>query len=169
MVLALVKKPLKNKLLVEKKELVDATKSETKAIVLPKNPVGRPREWTDEDCLEEARFLTEWCQLDTSIVLAQCYAIRGYSHELAATFGQRCKQYAEARQFAKACIGARREEMGLRGELDASIVKASMSNYDREYLETLQLMRTVMQLKAQGASGESVSVQVISFDSASDN
>jgi hypothetical protein len=155
-------KTTSKKKLIHNKKL--APDSNLPSIPQPKT-IGRPRLWTDEDIIEEANFLIEWCKKPDSIVLADCYAIRGYHHDLSFDFSNRSKDYSEAKMFAKSLIGARRERLGLLGELDASIVRSSQANYDREHLETLKLMKTVMQLKAQASTGESLAIQVVSFDS----
>ena len=164
----MVKKPLKNKLLVEKKELVDATKSETKAIVLPRKN-GRPIEWTEELIEQEATLLLEYANDPNSIVIGKHYGSRGYSYHDAIEWAEKNAIFRQAKVIATQMIASRREELGLKGVIDAGIVKATLATYDLEHRKALTDMKTVLQLKAQGASGESVSVQVISFDSASDN
>lgn len=102
---------------------------------------GRPRTWTDEMIDKEADFLLEWAHGEQAIVLGTCYGIRGYSYEMSTRWSKTHPWFAEAKELAKTLVGARREVKALKGQIDASLVKASMATYDPEYRAFLKEMK----------------------------
>ncbi len=106
------------------------------------NKGGPPKKWTDEAIEKEAKALLDWAKKEDSLVLATFYGARGISYQRADEFEQKNAMFAEAKQLAKTIIGARREYGALTGNLDSTMVRASMANYDPEY------RKLILELKA---------------------
>jgi len=105
-----------------------------------RNPVGRPKIWTDEKIKEEAAYLVKWAELEDSLVLASCYGKRGYSYDYAMVW-ERVPEFSEAKKLAKTLVGARREKGALLNQFDSAIVRSSMGSYDPEHKAYLKEMK----------------------------
>ena len=79
--------------------------------------------------------LVHWAMKDDSIVLQKFLAQKGITSDNFYRWGTEYPALIEARKIAKAIIGARREEGGLRKELDGRMVTASMPMYFPEWKE----------------------------------
>lgn len=103
---------------------------------------GRPKVWTDEKIAEEAQFLREWANKEDSIVIGECYGLRGYSFDSSIEWEKTNKDFAEAKRYAKTMIGSRRERLALQGAVDSGIVRCSMGVYDPEHRAYLKEMKS---------------------------
>jgi hypothetical protein len=119
--------------------------------------VGAPKKWTDERIEQEADALLEWAKKKDSLVIATFYGMRGISYQRAEEWDHSNEKFAESKRIAKTIIGARREHGALTGKLDASMVKASMANYDPEH------RRYMLEMKAANTQNTAPKSIVFSF------
>lgn len=94
---------------------------------------GRPALWTQEKIEAEASYLLEWSKQDDSLVLAECYGLRGYSYDHVSDWEKKNSVFAEAKKIAKTRIGARREKKALLNQIDSNIVGKTLITYDPEF------------------------------------
>lgn len=97
--------------------------------------------WFEEDVNEEADYLIAWAMKEDSLVLGECYGMRGYTYQASSEWAERNEKFRQARIIAKTIVGARREKGALLGKLDSSLVRHSMALYDPEYRAYLKEMK----------------------------
>jgi len=80
-----------------------------------------------------ASELLRWCERDDALVFYEFAAIMGISQGQLSQYALRSPTLLEAMKVAKSIVGARRERLALKNELNASIVIKTMANYNDEY------------------------------------
>jgi len=103
--------------------------------------IGRPEKWTADLIEKEAEQLIEWSKTDDAIILREFPASRGYGPQWLTYLADKSPTFSEALKIARCNVGVRREKMGLRGDVDAGIVKASLATYDDEHRAMLKEMK----------------------------
>lgn len=109
--------------------------------------VPQPYIWTEERAVQMAIDILQYADDDDSLTLIGFYGKQGISYDDVDAL-DRFPVWLQAKRIAKLKIGARREEGALRGELDSSIVRASMATYDRDQYEHQRAMKSTMQAHA---------------------
>lgn len=91
---------------------------------------GRP---SSVDLDEEARLFREWADKEDSLIYRQFVAIRGYyGQEVLHEYSERSDRFAQAFNYARCVIGARRELYCLLGKIDRGMVNRYASLYDSD-------------------------------------
>jgi len=104
-----------------------------------RNPFNGLRQPVTNRYLERLAIeLVEWANLDSSIVIQKFLAQKGITGDNFYRWSCVCPALIEARNIAKLLVGCRREEGGLRKELDGRMVTASMPMYFPEWKEFME-------------------------------
>lgn len=129
---------------------------------LPANCYGRKRKFTDEEIDVEAIELIKHANKDDTLVLADHYALRGYTYDDVWEWKKTHIPFREAEKTAKQLIGARREREGLRGNLDSALVRSTLANYDPEHR---QMLREQAQKIDINQNKEGLQISIVSYTS----
>ena len=115
------------------------SKMPVKVVDEVRNPFNGLRQPITNRYLERlATDLVHWAMKDDSIVLQKFLAEKGITTDNFYRWGIEYPALIEARNIAKMLIGCRREEGGLKKELDGRMVTASMPMYFPEWKEFME-------------------------------
>jgi hypothetical protein len=93
---------------------------------------GRPIIWTDEKIEEEATLLIQYAKNPESLVLGKHYGERGYHSWHAMYWSKRNSVFDDAKKLALTIVGARREELAIKGLIHDAMVRKYAGVYDPE-------------------------------------
>jgi hypothetical protein len=124
------------------------------------NNGGRPRKF---DLVEEAKAFKEWADKPDSLVLRKFAAVRGYDCQSRLNdYANESVEFGQAFKYAKIMIGARREELLVKGKGHPAPFMRYAAIYDPE------LKRHEQDIKTQEALVNSnLKVQIVDFKNAS--
>ncbi len=94
------------------------------------NEGGRPPRF---DLVEEAKAFKDWADRSDSLVLRKFAAIRGYfSQSKLHEYAEQSDEFREAFNYARVIIGARREELLMKGKGNPAPFNRYAALYDQE-------------------------------------
>lgn len=89
--------------------------------------------------------LVEWVNTKKEVIIDEFLQQEGYSYGAFKRFRNRCPKLEEAYQYAKMCIGNKRERGALYNKMNANIVMKSMPNYSERWANIIKLHAEVNQ------------------------
>ena len=89
---------------------------------------GKPVEWTDDKCLEEAKALEEWIANPNSYYIGEFCVLRGYHHQTLDVLCARNSVFAETLKKAKQAQESRIVANSLTRKFDGNFAKFVLAN-----------------------------------------
>ena len=80
-----------------------------------------------------AAKLIQWVSNEKQVIIDEFLQEIGFSAETFGEFRKRCPKLEEAYQYAKMCIGNKREKCGLYNKMNAAMVMKSMPSYSKRW------------------------------------
>lgn len=111
---------------------------------------GRPKIWTREAILEQAKELLKWAATNDALVIREFSAIQGYRQQNISEWCKKEDEFSEAYDRALIIIGARREKLAMEAMAKRY---APMYDADLDAFESKK-MREEIKAKAEAAAAE---------------
>jgi len=96
---------------------------------LTKNPVGRPKKWTEEKIIAEGKALLKWYEADENRLWLKDFAIkRGYSPQRLSDWAKVSEEFLESLQLAKAIEESRLVNGALKNKFNPQFTFRALAN-----------------------------------------